>query len=125
MSAIQQNSAKEVAIVMPTSESEPKWSKKNLKREWDKAMKKPISTLEARFGSLRLNAWPVVVSKPCSPEVVEALHKTLQKIDPKYEPSIRESSHLREMIDLCQYIQLHVTQTLYSFSIQKCGKDSC
>eukprot|EP00957_Ditylum_brightwellii_P031963 2423374-Ditylum_brightwellii.AAC.1 len=88
-------------------------------------MNKPISTLEACFGSLKLNTQPVDVSKPCSPKFVEALHKTLQKIDLKYDPSIREASHLREMIDLCQYIQLHVTQTPYSFGIQKCGKDSC
>eukprot|EP00957_Ditylum_brightwellii_P034161 2588940-Ditylum_brightwellii.AAC.1 len=88
-------------------------------------MKKPISTLEACFGSLKLNTWPVAISKPCSPKVIEALHKTLQKIDPKYDPSIREASRLREMTELCQYIQLHVTQTPYSFSIQKCGKDSC
>eukprot|EP00957_Ditylum_brightwellii_P000642 50032-Ditylum_brightwellii.AAC.1 len=55
MSVIQQNATKEVAIVMLNSESEPKWPRKNLKREWDKAMKKPISTSEARFGSPKLN----------------------------------------------------------------------
>eukprot|EP00957_Ditylum_brightwellii_P005653 431324-Ditylum_brightwellii.AAC.1 len=110
---------------MPNSESEPKWPKKDLKKEWDKAMKNPISTLGACFGSLKLNTWPVAVSKPCSPKVAEALHKLLQKIDPKYDPSIREASHLREKTDIFQYIQLHVTQTPYSLSIQKCGKDSC
>eukprot|EP00957_Ditylum_brightwellii_P207093 15351430-Ditylum_brightwellii.AAC.1 len=107
MSAIQKNAAKEVTIVMPHSESEPKGPKKDLKREWDKAMKKPLSTLEACFGSLKLNTRPVVVSKPCVPKVVEVLHKALQKIDSRYDTSIREASHLREMTDLCQYIQLH------------------
>ena len=98
---------------------------KDLKTEWVKSMNLPISQVTDRFSALDQNGRPVIVDKQCQSEVVEKLHDNLSKIDAMYDRSIRQKSQLGRMPDLKNYVDKHVVSTPYTFSIQKCGEQSC